>query len=101
MQKNVYAVAVLGLTMVVAPACATKKFVSTEVGSVNSKVDTLSDVGRNDAGADAPERDADRRGGRQGRSGRAFGRGGRSYRRGGRNGSERRSERGQQQWTAG
>ena len=42
MQKNVYAVAVLGLTMVVAPACATKKFVRTEVGSVNSKVDTLS-----------------------------------------------------------
>ena len=42
MQKNVYAVAVLGLTMVVAPACASKKFVRTEVGSVNSKVDTLS-----------------------------------------------------------
>ena len=42
MQKNVYAVVVLGLTMVVAPACATKKFVRTEVGSVNSKVDTLS-----------------------------------------------------------
>ena len=41
MQKNVYAVAVLGLTMVVGPACATKKFVRTEVGSVNSKVDTL------------------------------------------------------------
>jgi peptidoglycan-associated lipoprotein len=41
-KKNVYAVAVLGLTMVVAPACASKKFVRTEVGSVNSKVDTLS-----------------------------------------------------------
>jgi peptidoglycan-associated lipoprotein len=40
-KKNVYAVAVLGLTMVVAPACASKKFVRTEVGSVNSKVDTL------------------------------------------------------------
>ena len=42
MTKNVYAVAVLGLTMAVAPACATKKFVRTEVGNVNSKVDTLS-----------------------------------------------------------
>jgi len=43
MQKlNVYAVAVLGLTMVVAPACSTKKFVRTEVGNVNTKVDTLS-----------------------------------------------------------
>ena len=42
MQKHVYAVAVLGLTIAVAPACATKTFVRTEVGSVNSKVDTLS-----------------------------------------------------------
>jgi outer membrane protein OmpA-like peptidoglycan-associated protein len=42
MTKNVYAVAVLGLTMAVAPACATKKLVRTEVGNVNSKVDTLS-----------------------------------------------------------
>jgi len=41
MQKKVCAVAVLGLTMIVAPACSTKKFVRTEVGSVNSKVDTL------------------------------------------------------------
>jgi peptidoglycan-associated lipoprotein len=42
MQKNMCAVAVLGLTMVVAPACATKKFVRTETGNVNTKVDTLS-----------------------------------------------------------
>ena len=42
MQKNVYAVVVLGLAMVVAPACATKKFVHTEVGGVNTKVDSLS-----------------------------------------------------------
>jgi outer membrane protein OmpA-like peptidoglycan-associated protein len=31
----------LALTVAVAPACATKKFVRTEVGNVNSKVDTL------------------------------------------------------------
>jgi outer membrane protein OmpA-like peptidoglycan-associated protein len=32
----------LALTVAVAPACATKKFVRTEVGNVNAKVDTLS-----------------------------------------------------------
>jgi outer membrane protein OmpA-like peptidoglycan-associated protein len=42
MQKKLYAVAVLGLTIAVAPACATKKLVRTEVGAVNGKVDTLS-----------------------------------------------------------
>jgi outer membrane protein OmpA-like peptidoglycan-associated protein len=31
----------LALTVAVAPACATKKFVRTEVGNVNTKVDTL------------------------------------------------------------
>jgi outer membrane protein OmpA-like peptidoglycan-associated protein len=31
----------LALTVAAAPACATKKFVRTEVGNVNSKVDTL------------------------------------------------------------
>jgi peptidoglycan-associated lipoprotein len=41
MQKNVYAVSVLALTMAVVPACATKKLVRTEVGAVNGKVDTL------------------------------------------------------------
>ena len=41
MQKNVYAVSVLALTMAVVPACATKKLVRTEVGAVNAKVDTL------------------------------------------------------------
>ena len=41
MRTNVYAVAVLGVTMAVAPACATKKLVRTEVGAVNGKVDTL------------------------------------------------------------
>jgi outer membrane protein OmpA-like peptidoglycan-associated protein len=32
----------LAVTVAVAPACATKKFVRTEVGAVNTKVDTLS-----------------------------------------------------------
>ena len=41
MQKNMYAVSVLALTMAVVPACATKKLVRTEVGTVNAKVDTL------------------------------------------------------------
>src|SRR5678815_4374233 len=41
MQKNVYAAVALGLTLAVAPACATKKLVRTEVGTVNAKVDTL------------------------------------------------------------
>jgi peptidoglycan-associated lipoprotein len=42
MRKSVFAVSMLALTVAVAPACATKKFVRTEVGGVNSKVDTLS-----------------------------------------------------------
>ena len=42
MRNNVFAASIIGLTIAVAPACATKGFVRTEVGSVNSKVDTLS-----------------------------------------------------------
>jgi outer membrane protein OmpA-like peptidoglycan-associated protein len=42
MSNKLYAVSVLALTVAVAPACATKKFVRTEVGNVNTKVDTLS-----------------------------------------------------------
>jgi len=42
MRKNLFTVSMLALTVAVAPACATKKFVRTEVGGVNSKVDTLS-----------------------------------------------------------
>ena len=53
MQKNVYAVSVLALTMAVVPACATKKLVRTEVGAVNAKVDTLNTALEADAGADA------------------------------------------------
>jgi peptidoglycan-associated lipoprotein len=42
MRKSLFAVSMLALTVAVAPACATKKFVRTEVGGVNAKVDTLS-----------------------------------------------------------
>jgi len=41
MRKSL-AMSMLALTVAVAPACATKKFVRTEVGNVNTKVDTLS-----------------------------------------------------------
>src|SRR5688572_1234347 len=41
MANKLYAVSVLALAVSVAPACATKKFVRTEVGNVNAKVDTL------------------------------------------------------------
>jgi outer membrane protein OmpA-like peptidoglycan-associated protein len=39
--KRLYVVSIVALTVAVAPACATKGFVRTEVGNVNSKVDTL------------------------------------------------------------
>jgi outer membrane protein OmpA-like peptidoglycan-associated protein len=42
MRKSLLAVAMLAVTVAVAPACASKKFVRTEVGGVNQKVDTLS-----------------------------------------------------------
>jgi outer membrane protein OmpA-like peptidoglycan-associated protein len=42
MRNSLFAAALLTLSVAVAPACATKKFVRTEVGNVNSKVDTLS-----------------------------------------------------------
>jgi peptidoglycan-associated lipoprotein len=42
MRKSLFAVSMLALTVAVVPACATKKFVRTEVGGVNTKVDTLS-----------------------------------------------------------
>jgi outer membrane protein OmpA-like peptidoglycan-associated protein len=42
MRKSLFAASLLALTVAVAPACASKKFVRTEVGNVNSKVDTLS-----------------------------------------------------------
>src|SRR5262247_2690978 len=41
MRKSLLAASLLALTVAVAPACATKKFVRTEVGGVNQKVDTL------------------------------------------------------------
>jgi outer membrane protein OmpA-like peptidoglycan-associated protein len=42
MRKSVLVVSLFALTLAVAPACATKKFVRTEVGQVNDKVTTLS-----------------------------------------------------------
>jgi outer membrane protein OmpA-like peptidoglycan-associated protein len=42
MRKSLFAASMLALCVAVAPACATKKFVRTEVGTVNGKVDTLS-----------------------------------------------------------
>jgi peptidoglycan-associated lipoprotein len=41
MRNSLFTAALLTLAVVVAPACATKKYVRTEVGNVNSKVDTL------------------------------------------------------------
>ena len=42
MSKSLIAASLLAVIVAVAPACATKKYVRTEVGGVNSKVDTLS-----------------------------------------------------------
>ena len=42
MNRHSYTAAALVLAVAVAPACATKKMVRTEVGAVNSKVETLS-----------------------------------------------------------
>jgi outer membrane protein OmpA-like peptidoglycan-associated protein len=42
MRKPVFVISVFALTLAVAPACATKKFVRTEVGQVNDKVTTVS-----------------------------------------------------------
>jgi outer membrane protein OmpA-like peptidoglycan-associated protein len=42
MRKSLIAASLLALSVAVAPACATKKFVRGEVGNVKSKVDTLS-----------------------------------------------------------
>ena len=41
MRKHVFVVGLFALTLAVAPACATKKFVRTEVGQVNDKVSTM------------------------------------------------------------
>src|SRR5262245_61234887 len=42
MSKSLLTASLLALSVAAAPACATKKFVRTSVGEVNSKVDTLS-----------------------------------------------------------
>jgi outer membrane protein OmpA-like peptidoglycan-associated protein len=41
MRKSVFVVSIFAVTLAVAPACATKKFVRTEVGQVNDKVTSL------------------------------------------------------------
>jgi outer membrane protein OmpA-like peptidoglycan-associated protein len=41
MRKSIFNVSLLALIVAVAPACATKKFVRTEVGGVNTRVDGL------------------------------------------------------------
>ncbi len=41
MRKSTFVVSLFALTLAVAPACATKKFVRTEVGQVNEKVGTM------------------------------------------------------------
>lgn len=41
MKKSLFVVSCFAVTLAVAPACATKKFVRTEVGMVNDKVTTL------------------------------------------------------------
>jgi outer membrane protein OmpA-like peptidoglycan-associated protein len=41
MKKTMFVVSCFAVTLAVAPACATKKFVRTEVGQVNEKVTTL------------------------------------------------------------
>ena len=41
MQKNLFVMSCFAVTLAVAPACATKKFVRTEVGQVNDKVTTM------------------------------------------------------------
>ena len=52
-EESVCSVDARGDASHVAPACASKKFVRTEVGGVNQKVDTLSTDGRANAGAHA------------------------------------------------
>jgi outer membrane protein OmpA-like peptidoglycan-associated protein len=42
MRKSLFAASILAMSVAVAPACATKKFVRGQVGEVNTKVDTLS-----------------------------------------------------------
>jgi peptidoglycan-associated lipoprotein len=42
MRKSLFTASILALSVAVAPACATKKFVRGQVGEVNTKVDTLS-----------------------------------------------------------
>ena len=73
MRKSLYAASMLALAVAVAPACATKKFVRTEVGNVNTKVDTLSGTVEETQERTRKNEERDRRGGHEGRSGRPLG----------------------------
>ena len=68
MRKSLIAASLLSLTVALAPACATKKYVRTEVGGVNSKVDTLSGTVEQTQGAHPAGRGEDRPGRSEGRS---------------------------------
>ena len=61
MRKKLFAASMMALSVAVAPACATKKFVRTEVGNVNTKVDTLGGTVEETQQRVAPERGAHRR----------------------------------------
>ena len=74
MRKPVFVVGLFALTLAVAPACATKKFVRTEVGQVNDKVATMGKSLEETQERVRAGRGPDHRGGRQGRAGRQQGR---------------------------
>ena len=67
MRKSLLAASIIALSVAVAPACASKGFVRTEVGGVNEKVDTLSTtveqtqqrVGQNEARIGAVDQKAE------------------------------------------
>ena len=61
MRNLILAAAVVALGVGGSTACASKKYVRTSVGEVNTKVETLVQHARGDPGADAQERGAHRR----------------------------------------
>ena len=60
MRKSLLAITVLSFAVGGSGACATKRYVNTQVGQVSGKVDTLSQSLEADAGAHASERGEDR-----------------------------------------
>jgi hypothetical protein len=85
MRKSLLFASLIALTVAIAPACATKGFVRTEVGAVNSKVDTVS-------GTDEQTQQRDGGGGQGGRR-RTHGRNHRAERRGCGGGASQRRRR--------